>query len=71
MKTSPKSLEEVFRAKDVDGNNNLTNIEFRAAIRNLGIGLTSTEIDALLQYCQFDAENKINWVNFIYKFQQR
>jgi hypothetical protein len=71
MKTSPKSLEEVFREKDVDGNNNLTNIEFRGAIRNLGIGLTSSEIDTLIQFCVSDAENKINWVDFIYKFQQR
>jgi len=56
--------------KDLDGKGNLTNLQFKEAIRGLGIGLTSREIDTLIQYCEPDLENRINWKNFLHKFKE-
>lgn len=60
----------MFRELDIDDNGNLTNLQFKEAIRNLGIGLTSREIDVLIKYCHPDDENMINWKNFIFKFKE-
>ena len=71
MKTSHKSLEEVFRLLDTDDHGVVTNLEFKEAIRKLNIGLTSKDIDCLINYIEPDANQRINWKNFIKKFTQR
>ena len=43
--TSTKSLQEIFNEFDEDGNGFITLVEFRNAIRRLGLGITSREID--------------------------
>lgn len=45
IRTSPKSFEDIFREMDSDGNGTVSSVEFRNAIRRLGLGLKSTEID--------------------------
>lgn len=70
MKTSSKTLEDVFKKHDSDESGTLSNLEFRDAIRDLGIGLTSREIDCLINYCDPGPDNRINWVNFIHKFKE-
>ena len=48
-KSSAKSLEQVFSARDPDNTGNITNLQFRDAIRELNIGLLSNEIDCLIK----------------------
>ena len=43
--TSSKSLQEIFAEFDEDGNGYVTQVEFRNALRRLGLGITSREID--------------------------
>ena len=43
--TSTKSLREIFDEFDEDRNGFITQVEFRNAIRRLGLGVTSREID--------------------------
>jgi len=48
VQTSPKSLEQIFNEMDEDGNGYVSTVEFRNAIRKLGLGLTSRDIDLLM-----------------------
>jgi hypothetical protein len=38
---------------------------FKKAFRLLNIALTSKEIDLLLNYCEYQSENLIDWKQFI------
>ena len=42
---SDKSIEQIFNDFDEDGSGTLNTKEFRNALRKLGLGLTSKEID--------------------------
>lgn len=42
---SSKTLREIFDDFDEDGNGFITQVEFRNALRRLGLGITSKEID--------------------------
>jgi len=45
---SAKSLQEIFNEFDEDGNGFITQVEFRNAIRRLGLGVTSRELDTVV-----------------------
>jgi Ca2+-binding EF-hand superfamily protein len=45
IKSSSMNLRQIFNSMDVDGNGFITQVEFRNAVRQLGLGLTSREID--------------------------
>ncbi len=49
LKASKTNLAEVFGALDPAGSGQLTLVEFRNAVRKLGLGLSSREIDQLVQ----------------------
>jgi Ca2+-binding EF-hand superfamily protein len=49
LKTSKKNLGQVFASFDTDGSGKLSLVEFRNAIRKLGLGLSSKDIDTLMQ----------------------
>jgi Ca2+-binding EF-hand superfamily protein len=45
LTSSTKSLNDIFQEFDQDGNGYITSVELRNAIRKLGVGLTSRDID--------------------------
>jgi Ca2+-binding EF-hand superfamily protein len=45
IKSSSMNLRQIFNQMDCDGNGFITQVEFRNAVRQLGLGLTSREID--------------------------
>lgn len=45
VKSSTKSLEQIFKEFDADGNGFISEVEFRNSIRKLDLGLTSRDID--------------------------
>lgn len=61
LRSSDKSLEEIFREMDADKSGELSNLEFKNAFRQLNIGLTSKEIDQLLDYCDQTGDGVINY----------
>jgi Ca2+-binding EF-hand superfamily protein len=61
-------MHEVFRDFDKDGSGDISNLEFKDALRKLGIGLTSREIDHLVNYCDESGDGCVNWVEFVNKF---
>jgi EF-hand domain pair len=68
LQASNKTLEEVFKEFDLDGNGVLSNMEFRQGIRKLNLGLTLMEIDDLLNYCDSNNDGLIDWQEFSNKF---
>lgn len=68
LRASNKSMAEIFKEFDQDGSGCISNLEFKEAFRKLGIGLTSREIDHLLDYCDDSGDGSINWLEFITKF---
>lgn len=68
MTSAPKSLEDVFSEFDTDGNGFVTPVEFRNAIRKLGLGLTSRDIDAILAKIDSNADGRIDYCEFMNKF---
>ncbi|EGR32802.1 hypothetical protein IMG5_070330 [Ichthyophthirius multifiliis] len=70
LRTSNKSINQVFNDFDKDKSGEISNLEFKAAFRNLIIGLTSKEIDVLLNFCDESGEGIVNWREFINKFKK-
>ncbi len=68
LKSSNLSLREAFVKIDKDGNGFLSQIEFRNAVRQLNLGLTSREIDQLLNKIDSNSDGKIDWREFSSKF---
>lgn len=66
--TSTKSLKEIFDEFDEDGNGYVTLVEFRNAIRKLGLGITSREIDQLMARIDTNGDGKIDYYEFSSKF---
>ena len=48
LKCSTRPMQEIFAQFNPDGDNYITQIEFRNAIRKLNLGLTAREIDQLM-----------------------
>lgn len=59
--TSTKSLREIFNDFDEDGNGFITQVEFRNAMRKLNLGITSREMDQVLQQIDNNGDGKIDW----------
>ena len=66
--TSTKSLREIFDEFDEDRNGFITQVEFRNAIRRLGLGVTSREIDQVLFRIDTNGDGKIDYQEFAAKF---
>ena len=62
------SLDQIFRDFDEDGNGYISQVEFRNAIRRLGLGLVSREIDALMLKFDTNQDGKIDYSEFMAKF---
>lgn len=68
LTSSPKSLQDIFNEFDEDGNGYISAVEFRNAIRKLGVGLSSRDIDALLAKIDTNQDGRIDYVEFMSKF---
>lgn len=68
VSSSPKSLHDIFYEFDEDGNGYITSVEFRNAIRKLGIGLTSRDIDQLMAKIDTNQDGRIDYYEFMAKF---
>ena len=66
--TSSKSVQQIFDEFDEDGNGFVTQVEFRNAIRRLGLGITSREIDQVLQKIDTNGDGRIDYQEFAAKF---
>lgn len=70
IQTSPKSLDEIFHEFDEDGNGHISQVEFRNAIRKLGLGLSSRDIDQLMVRFDSNEDGKIDYSEFMAKFKE-
>ena len=68
MKTSTRSLKDIFSEIDTDGNGWISQVEFRNAIRRLNLGLTSKQIDQLIARLDVNGDGKIDYDEFCAKF---
>jgi hypothetical protein len=68
IRSSSKSFEDIFREFDEDGNGTISQTEFRNAIRKLNLGLSSREIDKLMERIDTNSDGKIDWREFMSKF---
>lgn len=68
LRTSPKTLLQVFGRYDPDNTGTISNLEFKEAIRSLNIGFKSREIDVLIKYIEPTRDNRINYFDFAHKF---
>lgn len=62
--TSTKSIKEIFDEFDLDGNGFVTQVEFRNALRTLGLGITSREIDQVMNRIDSNGDGKIDYQEF-------
>lgn len=65
---SSKNMSALFSEMDQDGNGTLSQVEFRNAIRKLGLGLTSKEIDQLISRLDSNGDGRIDYKEFTSKF---
>ena len=68
IRSSSKTIEDIFNEFDEDKNGQISQLEFRNAIRKLKLGLSSREIDKIMQKVDTNADGKINWKEFMAKF---
>jgi hypothetical protein len=61
IRTSSKSFEDIFKEFDTDANGSISQVEFRQAIRKLQLGLTSKEIDKLMERIDTNNDGKVDW----------
>ena len=59
--TSSKSIQEIFDEFDEDGNCYVTQVEFRNSLRRLGLGITSREIDQVMERIDTNGDGKIDY----------
>lgn len=62
---SKRNAFEIFLEFDADGSGAISNKEFRNAIRKLGLGLTSKEIDSLMLRIDSNGDGKIDYQEFL------
>ena len=64
VKASPNNLEEVFKNIDTDESGKLSAVEFRKALRKLGIGLSARDIDTIMSRIDTNHDGQIDWLEF-------
>ena len=64
LATCGKSIDEIFASFDVDGSGSLSTKEFRNAIRKFELGLTSKEIDRIMQRIDKNQDGLIDYREF-------
>jgi Ca2+-binding EF-hand superfamily protein len=70
IRASNRTLKEIFDEIDQSGQGVVTNLEFKEGIRKLMIGITSKEIDDLINVVDMNKDGRVDWVEFNAKFKQ-
>ena len=68
IKASPNSLETVFNEIDTDQSGKLSAVEFRKALRKLGVGLSARDIDLVMSRIDANNDGLIDWAEFSNSF---
>jgi Ca2+-binding EF-hand superfamily protein len=68
VQVSPANLEKVFKEIDHNGTGKVSSIEFRNAVRQLNLGLTSRAIDGLISRADYNKDGWIDWRAFVGNF---
>lgn len=61
----------MFKKLDKDGSGKLSQLEFRNGVRQLGLGLSSREIDNILARLDSNSDGMINYAEFAAKLRPR
>ena len=69
LRASSKGLRDIFKDFDTDGSGDISNNEFKNAIRSLKLGLTAREVDMLLNAIDESGDGLINWKEFSKRFE--
>ena len=68
LRSSDKTIEQVFKEFDKDGSGSISNVEFRNAFRDMNLGLSMAEIDQLQNVCDENMDGMVDWLEFVKKF---
>lgn len=71
IKASHKTIRQIFNDIDQSGLGVVTNLEFKQGIRKLLIGLTSKEIDDLINVVDMNKDGRVDWVEFNNRFKEQ
>ena len=63
--SSTTDVKNLFMKMDPTGQGSLSTMAFRAAIRKLNLGLTISELDQVLNFCDIDCNGDIDWQEFV------
>jgi Ca2+-binding EF-hand superfamily protein len=70
IRASNKTLKEIFQEIDQSNQGAVTNLEFKDGIRRLMIGITSREIDDLINVVDMNRDGRVDWIEFCARFKQ-
>ena len=68
LRSSNRTVEDVFKEFDKDNSGSISNVEFRNAFREMNLGLSMNEIDQLQNVCDENQDGLIDWFEFSKKF---
>lgn len=71
IKASHKTIKQIFDEIDSNHFGVVTNLEFKQGIRKLLIGLTSKEIDDLINVVDMNRDGRVDWVEFNNRFKEQ
>lgn len=70
LKCTNQNLQQIFEKIDITKCGKVTNLEFKEAIRKLMTGMTSREIDDLINATPMCKDGKIDYKDFIHKMNE-
>ena len=69
IRSSSRGILELFKEVDPTNTGKITPIEFKNVINKLNLGLSSYEVNLLLDYCNTTSDGFLNWMSFVNKIQ--
>lgn len=70
IKSTGKSLEAVFKQIDTDGSGSVSSEEFHRALKMISLGLTTTEIQKIMNRVDSNNDGSISYLEFAAKFRE-
>jgi len=71
INASKLTIKQVFQKIDQSGTGTVTNLEFKEGIRKLQIGLTSRQIDELINCVDMNKDGRVDWIEFAGRFKEK
>lgn len=65
IRSGNNNIANLCRAVDRNNSGKITCMEFRNVIKKLNLGLTSIEIDQLLDFANINIDGTIDWQSFV------